>query len=302
MPIHRRRSIDGYGPASSGPEHTRRYLKKTGTGQVMLDEAHLLPEEETFALIDAFQNNDDRAAFDAVVFHNMRLVRDAAKRFARKYPYLHLDIEDLTSEGTFGLMDCIETFDTKRNIRFSTYANRPIENAIRRSIYDQGRTIRIPVHIFESHVKLNKGLRTLVEQGTKDPILPEISAASGLSMRKLPLVRHGACMMRTDHFSGFLAHDNHEPAAPNLPPPAELSAAEELAALERIDDELMAPDISEQDRRIFRMRYGLDHPEGVWATLKQVAEVEGLTRERVRQISEEVLAKLRIAFDFEPDR
>jgi RNA polymerase primary sigma factor len=226
------------------------------------------------------------AAREHLIMANTRLVISIAKRYQGRGVPFH----DLIQEGNLGLMRAVDKFDPGRGYKFSTYATWWIRQAITRALSDQGRTIRLPVHMVESISKL-KRTAYLMEQDRGQPPSPEeIADEMGLKPHRvrwmLKVARHPLSLQKPvgeekDSELGSFIEDKE------TPPPSEVAER----TLLRATFEKLLSTLRPREERILRLRFGLQ--DGQIYTLEEVGERFGLTRERIRQIEKEALRRLR---------
>jgi RNA polymerase primary sigma factor len=232
-----------------------------------------------------------RRGQEEMVRAHLRLVVAIAKKY-RRFTSLHL--LDLIQEGNLGLMHAVEKYDHRRGVKVSTYASWWIRQSIARAIADQGRTIRVPVHVTETTIKVSRERRRHYQRHGRDPAPDEIATRTGIPLpqveRALTTVPEPISLDAPVGEDGdaTLADLIEAPDADN---PLAAAAAGELGKLVA---EALA-DLTPREQRILRMRFGLGGASE--HTLQEVGETFGVTRERIRQIEAKALEKLR-----RPDR
>ena len=256
----------------------RMYLKEIG-------QIKLLSAEEEVELAKRVSEGDQEAK-NKLTEANLRLVVSIAKKYSGR----GLHILDLIQEGNTGLIRAVDKFDWTKGNKFSTYATWWIRQAITRAIADQARTIRVPVHMVEVINKATRCNRKLVQELGREPTVEEIAAELGLPVEKIIEANRTAADTLSldtpvgdeeDTSIGSFVEDERTPG------PADATSNALLAeALKEILDTL-----TEREADVLRMRFGMY--DGRTHTLEEVGQIFGVTRERIRQIENKAIRKLR---------
>lgn len=256
----------------------RMYLKEIG-------KVPLLSAEEEIELAKRMELGDEDAK-KRLCEANLRLVVSIAKRYVGR-GMLFLD---LIQEGNLGLIKAVDKFDWRKGYKFSTYATWWIRQAITRSIADQARTIRIPVHMVETINKLIRISRQLLQEFGREPTPEEIAAEMDISeekVREILKIAQEPVSLETpigeeedSHLGDFIPDDD-------VPAPAE------AAAFSMLKEQLVEvlDTLTDREQKVLKLRFGLD--DGRARTLEEVGRRFDVTRERIRQIEAKALRKLR---------
>ena len=256
----------------------RMYLKEIG-------QVKLLSAEEEIELAKRVAEGD-QAAKNKLTEANLRLVVSIAKKYSGR----GLHILDLIQEGNTGLIRAVDKFDWTKGNKFSTYATWWIRQAITRAIADQARTIRVPVHMVEVINKATRCNRKLVQELGREPTVEEIAAELGLPVEKIIEANRTAADTLSldtpvgdeeDTSIGSFVEDERTPGPADATSNALLSEA-----LKEILDTL-----TEREADVLKMRFGMY--DGRTHTLEEVGQIFGVTRERIRQIENKAIRKLR---------
>ena len=259
-------------------EPIKMYLREIG-------QIPLLSYEEEIEYAQKVLNGDEEAK-QKLIESNLRLVVSIAKKHTNR----GLKMLDLIQEGNMGLMKAVEKFEYEKGFKFSTYATWWIRQAITRAIADQGRTIRIPVHMIETINKIKKESRIILQETGKEPTGEELSKKLELPVEKVknilemnqdPISLETPVGSEEDSELGDFVEDDKF-ANP-------YDATTRVLLKEQLDDVLKT--LNEREEKVLRYRYGLD--DGSQKTLEEVGKIFNVTRERIRQIEVKALRKLR---------
>jgi RNA polymerase primary sigma factor len=253
-------------------------------------ERPIVPETPAYKrYLDRVKHTDgsQRRAKNRFVKANLRLVVSIARRYNRG----RLPLIDLIQEGNIGLMKAVERFDHTRGYRFSTYASWWIRHAISRALADKGRAVRIPVHMLDTYNRVSRATQTIIARTGREPTLDELEKETGVPRDKLDKVKdlYADTPFSLDRpvgdedgrrFIDFLVEEN------SLSPYDSLANAKWAEEVKRLLGTL-----TPIESRIIRWRFGLDNEDEL--TLKEIGDKYNLSRERIRQLQEQAIGKIR---------
>jgi len=258
------------------------YLREIG--QVKL----LTPQEE-ITLARRIRRGDKQAR-EQMITANLRFV----VKIARDYQGLGLPLLDLINEGNIGLIKGVQRFDPRKGAKLSTYASWWIKQAIRRALSNTSKTIRLPVHVVDKMAQIRKAEVRLHETLDREPTDEEIAGDLGLSARRIRQYREAA--RAPVSLDSPISTDDATTVSEHV---ADANAVAPFDELVRNTDNALVQEVlatlDKRESRILAMRFGLD--DGQPKTLEEVGEHLGVTRERIRQIQEQALVKMRVKID-----
>ena len=279
-----------YGAAGGVSDPVRLYLRECGANPLLSaeQEMNLAKIIEKGKKKDATPEEKEaaRAAKKEMANANLRLVVSIAK----KYPGRGMPFLDLIQEGNIGLLKAVDKFDYTQGYKFSTYATWWIRQAITRSIADQARTIRVPVHMVETINKMNRVGRRFLQEHGREATNEELSKEMGISVEKIREAKKAAqdpISLETpigekedSHLGDFI--EDQKTASPE---------DEAAATMRREQVYKMLDTLTEREKGVLALRFGMD--DGTPRTLEEVGKHFGVTRERIRQIEGKALKKLK---------
>jgi RNA polymerase primary sigma factor len=249
-----------------------------------INETALLTADEEKYLARRIATGDTEAR-DQMVRANLRLVVNIARGYTGK----GLALQDLIEEGNLGLLRAVEGFDPNMNTRFSTYASYWIKQSIKRALVNTAKTIRIPAYMVELLAKWRRATNQLTDELGRPPTNEECAKFLGLPKKKLNIIKKAIRVYnsapQTDQTEAGWSIDEMLMDGRTKTPDTEMVESDDLRQVMHLLDKM-----DPREATVLRMRFGLNDEEP--KTLKEIGESLGLTRERVRQIESEALAKL----------
>ena len=266
-------------------------LTATDSVQMYLKEIGRIPlisadeEKELARRIEA----GDEDAKNRLAQANLRLVVSIAKRYVGRTP--HLTMLDLIQEGNLGLFRAVEKFDWRKGYKFSTYATWWIRQAVTRAIADQGKTIRIPVHMVETISKFQQVRRRLTQDLGREPLAEELAAEMNIEVDKIHHIQK--ISQDTVSLEAPVGEDDEDSTLGDFIEDKQMLTPAQEAARKLLKDHIkeILVDLMPREQKILRMRFGLD--DGISHTLEEVGKEFGVTRERIRQIEAKAIERIR---------
>ncbi len=258
------------------------YLREIG-------ETQLITPKEEIALAKRIKRGD-KAAREHMIKANLRLV----VKIARDYEHYGLPLLDLINEGNIGLMKAVDRFDPKKGAKLSTYASWWIKQAVRRAISDQSKTIRLPVHVGDKLMHIRRAEAKFHDEFGRPPTDEELGGELGMDAKRIAQYRKAA--IRPASLDAPIGDDDSNSVSDIV---ADENASTPYVQLEGKTDAALIhevlPSLDPREQEILRARFGLNGDDE--QTLEEIGQRFGVTRERIRQIQEIALGKLRKRID-----
>ncbi len=289
--------LEGGNLLDTNNENEKAVLKYTKNPQTYDSIQIYLKEIGQYPLINAHEEKElarriekgDNEAKNLLARANLRLVVSIAKKYVGRSS--DLTLLDLIQEGNLGLFKAVEKFDWTKGYKFSTYATWWIRQSITRSLADQSRTIRIPVHMVETISKYKQVVRRLSQDLGREPLVEEIATEMNLEVDKIRVIIQ--INQDTVSLEQPIGDDDEKSTRGEFIPDEKILRPDQDSSRRILSDQIreVLETLSPKERRILELRYGLH--DGVQHTLEEVGQDFGVTRERIRQIEAKVHEKLR---------
>jgi RNA polymerase primary sigma factor len=245
----------------------------------------LLTSEQEVQLAERIKRGDE-AARERMIRANLRLV----VKIAREYEGYGLPLLDLINEGNIGLMRAVEKFDPEKGGKLSTYSSWWIKQSIRRAIANQAKTVRLPIHMLDKMAKVKRVVAKLTEELGQEPSNEEVSEEMGISVKRINRIRNAG--VQTSSMDAPIGDDGTNRVGDLIADERAINPFEQLdqqTMLELLDN--LVGRLPEREHNILRLRFGLDG--GGERSLEDIGRQFGVTRERIRQLQNLALGKLR---------
>jgi RNA polymerase primary sigma factor len=247
----------------------------------------LLTAQQERQLARRIREHSDPVAREQMIHANLRLVVNIAKEYSNP----GMTLGDLVAEGNLGLLRAVQEFDPDAGVRFSTYAAWWIKQAVKRAMINAGQPIHIPAYLVKLISRWRQASRELQAQFGRPPTIEEMARKLRISRKKAYIIRDG---LKAVNAPSQMSADTAQAMSEMLvdtdgeTPDQKMLEASNAPIAQALLDKL-----DERERKILMFRYGLDGHEGPQRTFKEIGKLVGLTRERVRQLEKQALAKLR---------
>jgi len=255
-----------------------------------ISQTDLLTIEEEWELAERIKDGDEEAR-DHMIRANLRLV----VKIARDYSNYGLPLADLISEGNIGLMKAVEKYEPAKGGKLSTYATWWIKQSVKRALSNQSKTVRLPIHMVDKISRLQRISNSLIEELGRQPTADELAEILGIPRKKLAMIKQAA--QRLTSLDAPIGDDDSDSYAETIGDSSALDPLEALASKEIYGELLngLRCLLDKRESKIIEARFGLDGKKPM--TLEEIGCDFGLTRERIRQVQNKALEKMRTALE-----
>ncbi|MFT6864860.1 MAG: RNA polymerase primary sigma factor [Akkermansiaceae bacterium] len=255
-----------------------------------ISQTDLLTIEEEWELAERIKDGDEKAR-DHMIRANLRLV----VKIARDYSNYGLPLADLISEGNIGLMKAVEKYEPAKGGKLSTYATWWIKQSVKRALSNQSKTVRLPIHMVDKISRLQRISNSLIEELGRQPTADELAEILGIPRKKLAMIKQAA--QRLTSLDAPIGDDDSDSYAETIGDSSALDPLEALASKEIYGELLngLRRLLDKRESKIIEARFGLDGKKPM--TLQEIGCDFGLTRERIRQVQNKALEKMRTALE-----